>query len=270
MRTFIYVMAFTAVSLTIAVVLGSNSISGENAMGSEVDSKPVAHMSAREMFPDRRVRALARAAGRGSIDRIDGLVEKSIDVNYQGRRGATPLFWAMQNAAGFRRLLEHGANPNVVFDDGGSVMHWAARAEDSDILKTALEFGGDPNLVAGEEGITPIFRALTNRRAIEILLESGANIDAQKRGWKLGDRRIGGGITPVMEAADLAQFDIVLFLLESGADFRIESDRGDTLADLVASYQGAFKAGSSTEKAYKEVIVWLCDRGVSMPESECQ
>jgi len=50
---------------------------------------------------------------------------------------------------GFKALLKLGANPNVLFDDGGTVMHWAARMDSTEFLQAALEHGGDPNLRGG-------------------------------------------------------------------------------------------------------------------------
>ena len=262
MRILIQFGIFLAISAMIYSEEGASA--NEAMMDRENDSKPLAFMSAREMFSDRDALALAEAGAKGNLDRIDELVGKGVDVNHQGNRGVTPLFWAMQNSAGFRRLLEYGADPNIVFEDGASVMHWAARAEDVDILRLALEFGGDPNVLGGQDGITPIFRALTNREALRVLLDAGADIDAQKRGWEMGGRNVGGGVTPVMAAANLAQFDVVYFFLESGADYSIEDERGDTLSNLVANYCGAFKAGSESEKWHRKVVEWLRERGVEV------
>ncbi|MBV1952262.1 MAG: hypothetical protein KUG64_08735, partial [Cycloclasticus sp.] len=112
------------------------------------------YMDLKVMFPDPKLRALAKAAGKGKISKINSLVSDGVNVNARGNRNATVLFWALKkaNLEGYTRLLEMGADPNVVFDDGGSVMHWAPRMEASSekdqFLIRALQHGGDPNLRA--------------------------------------------------------------------------------------------------------------------------
>ncbi len=91
----------------------------QEAADQQAKQELVAFMSLEIMFPDPQVRALAKAAGRGRIRKIDELFGRGVDVNARGTSGATPLFWAMKNAKGFRRLLELGADPNAVFEDGG-------------------------------------------------------------------------------------------------------------------------------------------------------
>lgn len=44
-------------------------------------------------------------------------------------------------------MLELGADPNVVFDDGGPVMYWAVHHENDEILELVLRYGGNVNLV---------------------------------------------------------------------------------------------------------------------------
>ena len=187
----------------------------------------VVYMSLKTMFPDPQVRALAKAAGKGKISKIDKLVKEGVDVNSRGTSNATPLFWPMRknNIKGFTRLLEHGADPNVIYDDGGTVIHWAVIHKDERFLIAALKHGGNPNLPAGQEKEPPIFDAAVHagKDKAGILLDAGADINARDE----------MGNTPVMVAAGMGQFDLVYYLLERGADYTITDNFGNNLVDAI-------------------------------------
>jgi hypothetical protein len=215
-------------------------------------------MSLETMFPDPQVRALAKAAGEGDIARIDELVAAGVDVDARGARNATPLFWAFANADGFRRLLELGADPNVMYDDGGTIMHWAVNHNEDIFLKLALRFGGDPNLVGPLSKETPLFDAMgpDHRSKIPILLDAGADMNFQSM---VGD-------TPMMVAAGLGQFDIVYDFLERGADFRIRNSLIDgTLMDRIAFRRRTMTPNSNLSRWMEKVIAWLAERGEEIP-----
>lgn len=143
--------------------LGINHMESSEKTFNEQQSKAVlAYMSLEDMFPDQQVRELAAAAGNGKIKHLEQLVSQGVSVNSRGLQNATPLFWAMKsdNAKGFQKLLELGADPNVVFGDGGTVMHWAARNENPEFLNLALQHGGNTELAAGQFMQTPIFETI--------------------------------------------------------------------------------------------------------------
>ncbi len=228
----------------------------EKAWNERVRKEALAFMSLETMFPDESVRALAKAAGKGRIQTVEELVNSGVDVNSSGTQGATPLFWAMTNYKGFKKLLELGADPNVIYGDGGTIMHWAVEMKDNRFLEAALEHGGNPNIVVKESMLedTPIFRALSQGiEKVEILLDAGANIDARNN----------FGTTPVMTAVyGRFDFDLVIYLLERGADYKIKNNAGWTLANIVAD-----KAGMLIPKAELErlkVVEWLESRGVAV------
>lgn len=234
--------------------------SAEKKAGERARKEVVAFMSLETMFPDPQVRALAKAAGKGDLKKIDALVNQGIDVNARGTRNATPLFWAMResNIKGFTKLLELGADPNVVFEDGGTVMHWAVRHKSDAFLKTALAHGGNPNLRSGQLDRTPLFEALGEHRdRIDLLLEAGADVNA---------REALAGMTPVMLAAGRGSFDVVYKLLNYGADYRIKSSSGHTLADMIANKRNLMDPKHELYTWMERVIQWLEERGVDIPE----
>ena len=236
----------------------------EKERNERVRKELLAYMSLETMFPDESVRALAKAAAKGRVRTVEELINSGVDVNSSGTQGATPLFWAMSNYNGFKKLLELGADPNVIYGDGGTVMHWAVLVEDNRILEAALEHSGNPNLVAKGSMFedTPIFQAVSQAalgggvEKIGILLDARANINAQdKFGW-----------TPLMRAASHVGSDLVIYLLERGADYKIKNNAGRTLANLIAEKAGRLIPEAELERL--KVVEWLESRGVTVEKKQ--
>ncbi|MEX2497650.1 MAG: ankyrin repeat domain-containing protein [Wenzhouxiangellaceae bacterium] len=227
--------------------------SAEARANERASNELVAFMSFDTMFADSQLRALARAAGKGQIERVRSLVDQGADVNAQGARGATALFWAMREGSvrGFRTLLELGANPNIVFEDGGTVMHWAVRNGSPAYLEAVLEHDGNPNLKAGQFNKTPLFEALGERRdRLDLLFAAGANVNA--------DSDLG---TPAYVAARRGSFDVVYRLLEHGADYRMESSAGQTLIEIAVEKKSMMDPSHELYRWLERVIDWLEARG---------
>ena len=235
----------------------------EESFGERQRTELVAYMSLDTLFPDRRIRALAEAAAKGDVEKLEALADQGIDVNSRGTKDATPLFWAMRSDSidGFKKLLELGADPNVILQDGGTVIHWAAQLENSEFLRSALQHGGDPNLIAGEGRQAPIFKAVgssgdSDQSAVTVLLEHGADPNVK-------DAR---GNTPAMIAAGVGRFDIVYALLNRGADHSLRNEKGYNLLDRISAKRNVFVPGSAEEESLERVIAWLSERGVTVPE----
>lgn len=209
-------------------------------------------------FPDERVRALVAAAREGDVRRIDRLVAEGTDPNARGRGGITPLHLNGRNLRGFVRLLEHGADPNVLVDDDGTtVMHrsvvgWPAR------LRATLRHGGDVN-VRDAWGDTPLSSTdrllVLQRDMLAVLLEEpGLDIEAPNR----------DGTTVAMKVAGLRN-DILYELLVRGADYERRNAAGYSVLDRLA-FQGQFKyAGTRGKRLQDKVVAWLAERGVELP-----
>jgi len=238
-----------------------NIDSAEKKRNEDASRELVAFMSLDVMFPDASVRALAKAAGEGNITKVDQLVKEGVSVNSKGTKGATPLFWAMHNYNGFKRLLELGADPNVVFGhgDGGSVVHSAVTTKDERFLKTVLQYGGNPNLIDNQSGYTPLFSALdVGVEAIDILLKDGADINAKDR----------FGNTSAMVAAGTGRFEIVYESLQRGVDYQAKNKNGKTLANRVESLMGAMDPKHESAQWMGKVIEWLRIKGVIVSQKE--
>ena len=179
-------------------------------------------LDASEGFSDAQVVALATAAQNGDVAEIDRLVAAGVDVNTVGREGVTPLLWAFfaQNKPGFKRLLEHGATPNIQTKNGDSVMNSTARfANDSEWLELAIKHGGDPNFALTNNrfipGRTPIFTAINKHhtKGVELLIDAGVDLQHKNHVDE----------TPLEFATHFHHFDIVYLLLTAGADYRIKA-----------------------------------------------
>ncbi|UTF51700.1 ankyrin repeat domain-containing protein [Desulfomicrobium sp. ZS1] len=219
-------MAFVKLWITLGVAL--LSLAGCAGMGQSSKSsqpKGLMYMSVAEMFPGKpQAQALALAAGRGDIGEIDRLVAAGADVNAVGTYGVAITEWLFHHPskAGFRRLLEHGADPNKIWfiqyagtKEQISLLHRAV--EDApyigtDYLRMCLEIGrGDPNLLPPDKRYRPIQKALRfgNEDAFMILVKAGAEIDYKDE----------SGRPLVFYAASYDNFEITLYLLEQGVDY---------------------------------------------------
>jgi ankyrin repeat protein len=255
-----------AIVLMIACAMGSDAgvhtllpqmDSSEKKRNEAAGNEVLMFMSVDKIFPDPSVRALARAAGKGDIAEIDRLVGSGVNVNSIGAQGAPPLFWAIRNYSGFKRLLELGADPNVSFGDGGTVVHWVVAAKDKRLLAAALEHGGNPNSPRGDTGESALFLAVeAGWERVDMLLRAGANVNAKNR----------TGSTVAMLAASLGQYEVVYNLLLAGADFRIRNRNGRDLADRVSANRGGLRKGSEASKWQEKVVEWLKKNGVNVRE----
>ena len=259
-RLFVIVLFFFGYCSVLYGDLMKEMDKAEKKYSENVSQTLVAFMSLETMFANERVRELAKAAGKGQIEKINQLVGEGVDVNSLGKSNATPLFWAMRDIDGFKRLLELGANPNILFDDGGSVMHWAAQHKNVAYLKLALEFGGDPNLGDIKLNESPLFEVITHNLNARVALLINAGADVNHRNW--------AGETVIFLAARMNQYELVYKMLdEYHADYNIANLKtGDTLAHSIAYSGEHIDPSFSQEKWRVKVIEWLNLRGIKIPK----
>ena len=136
-------------------------------------------------------------------------------------------------------LLKHGADPNMrmasstetrtifthqwLYEEGATPFLRAAQSSDLELMKLLLEHGADPH-IATEHGVTPLMVAAgigwvegvtyewskeANLATIKLLLELGADVNAQDQ----VDLR-----TALMGAAHKGRNDIIELLVDHGAD----------------------------------------------------
>ncbi len=233
---------------------------GERLANIETRKTKIRYMPVEALYPDKLLRQLAIAAADGDIQTIDMLVQQGVNVNSTGYHNVSPLFWAMQNIDGYRRLLELGADPNIIFDTM-SVMHLAASARISEYLSLALTYGGDPNLKAGRLKKTPIFSAVmspTSIGNISLLLDAGADINAQTDG-KLSGLDF-SGTTAIMEAVSMNKFSLVYDLLQKGANYKIKNISNYGLTDRLIKKKKILNINTQEMEWLLKVEAWLLEQ----------
>lgn len=211
-----------------------------------------------------------------AVEQNDGAaVQKFIaaggDANVQSMDGSTPLWVALteKKRDSYEALLKYGADPNVIMSDKRVVTHWAATEQDPWWLRLALEHGADPNLVNVGSGRpsegTPLHFAISKASLgdfkflenIKLLVEHGADIDKPDH----------YDCYPLAQAASQNNFEIVLYLLEEGADYQLAERQGISfLSDVRIKVQNRNKwfRLEGDRKELDTVRAWLEARGVDV------
>lgn len=143
-----------------------------------------------------------------------------VDVSPKGVDAA--LYRAVGRASRneVERLLEQGANPNVVFArDGTSAVSLAAKQEDPWFLREILGHGGDMNLRNPLNGRTPLVEAMASGRHgnAQTLIAAGADLNT----------RDSIGLTPLLGAAMNQKYELVYDMLVAGADPTMKMGRSE-------------------------------------------
>ncbi len=128
------------------------------------------------------------------------------------------MFWAYPDnkLARFKKLLEHGADPNVrltsnlghprIFARNESLVTLTARSWFEGYFEAVMEHGGDPEQknFLGERALDSVIATGGENviSRVDLILDSGVDIDSI--GW--------GGCTPIMNAVVSRRFDLALHL----------------------------------------------------------
>ena len=122
-----------------------------------------------------------------------------------------PLVTAARSAdwSMLQTLLGDGMDPDVVYGDGTSALHWASYHDEVDGARSLLAAGADVN-ASTDLGVTPLWLAAENgnEAMVELLLQAGADPRLSLR----------SGETPLVTAALTGNAKVVHLLLAAGAD----------------------------------------------------
>jgi ankyrin repeat protein len=193
---------------------------------------------------------------KAALARIEKMVADGKDLNaVDPETKLTPLFAAATagHVHEVRLLLEKGADPNILSENGFSALHAAAAYDRRLVAKTLLENGAEADRPCGTNLITPLQQAaaagspaimqmLLNRRAdpyrksstggtLVHLAAEGRNLQAMHIALRLGlkpDDQDKDGWTPLHTAAFFDAPDLVEHLLSLGLDLEAKNAQGGT------------------------------------------
>jgi len=154
---------------------------------------------------------LFQAIQNGDTAVVKRLLNQGIDANAQDAEGTPALMSAVlyDGADCVKLLLERGANPNARNAAGATPLHWAV--PDAAKVKLLLAAGADANAKSTNLQRTPLLIAASypgSMDVLRLLLEHGADIHAKDR----------SGTHALGRAALSADVDVVRFLVEHGCD----------------------------------------------------
>lgn len=202
---------------------------------------------------------IAKAIRNEKSDQVYLLVNESkIDVNRPGKEGTTLLAWAvlMESVNCIKTLVQLGANPNQLIDDGKqkfNLIALVAGGKNDETIVALLDSGADPNGVYKNE--PAIFRTIFERRwdRMRLFLDRGADINKQSN----------ADISPILLCAMLNQYEQVAYLIERGADFSKPSLSKGTVALEVQEFQlDTTTINGQWRNRVKKILE---DRGVVFP-----
>ncbi|WP_029011945.1 ankyrin repeat domain-containing protein [Niveispirillum irakense] len=161
-----------------------------------------------DYFEDTDAFVFAKAVARGDVSAaLAAALRLPEGVNTVGREGVTAL-WLAADRYDYRMvkaLLNAGADP-----DGGKGLPPLAKAaalEDIQMVKIFLGHGANPNKKKNTKPIIYTASMTGNIDIVNLLLLNGADIEAED----------GVGTTPILSAAMLDRWQLVLFLMDRGA-----------------------------------------------------
>ena len=146
------------------------------------------------------------------------LLEGGADTEIRRSWDETPLYVASRY--GYvdivRQLISHGADLNAESFFGPTALHGASENGRAEISRILLEHGANPNALDIEDRTA--LHLTKKATVVELLLGYGANVDVRDNaGW-----------TPLHFAAWSLCLEVVMALLDCGADPHAETDWGET------------------------------------------
>lgn len=195
-------------------------------------------LSACDPSPEELNAALREAIRDGNPEAVAETLEGGADIGHRFGIEDTVLHLAVRpgRVAALPILLEAGADPNLVNEDGQSALHAVSLHSANDLNDEAFAADAIAQLVAAGADVsvrdhrerTPLSLAAFrgNAVAVEALLAAGADSDARSE----------DGNTPLIMAARQGYLHAAIALLEGGADRGIRNDSGRTALDEARSY----------------------------------
>ncbi len=206
------------------------------------------------------------------------LLSGGADVNQQGTRGRTAIFYAALAGSGYRdcveTLIAAGANLDLRDDRGHTVLTAVAAAENYPLLNLLIQSGVNTTglmsvqlIQAATAGNVERVRALLSERVnlnlergaaigsaaaaghteiVELLIRAGANVNLSNR----------AGFTPLASAAYAGHGEIVRLLIEAGADIQAPASDDRSYSALEYAQMGLYQY-TSNDRQHARIIEQL-------------
>ena len=209
------------------------------------------------------------AARTGDLDLVRFLLRAGANVNDEAADGTTALLVATvrSHLAVARFLLKQGADPNT--GPGFAPLHWAAgNWRNTDTVADA-DVRADNNEWSALEGL----RGATQREFVKLLLDYGANPNAQAQG---SPPRYGGGpgrggylagATPFLAATRAADTSLMRVLVAAGADPLLQNDQ-QTTALMIAAGVGRRGYSPLSERDALEAVKLCVELGIDVSAAD--
>ena len=166
-----------------------------------------------------------------------------------------------------KTLIDQNADLNAALGDGTTALHWAAYADDIEMVRTLLAAGAKTSITTRVGGLTPLFIAAQkgSARIVEALLKAGEQANEKNS----------NGTTVLMMAAASGNADSVRLLIANGAQVNaVENTNGQTALMFAAALnrdkavQALLRAGADpkiTTKAVRFTKLFVDDNGNTIP-----
>ncbi|CAL8071610.1 unnamed protein product [Calicophoron daubneyi] len=196
------------------------------------------------------------AAKRNYVDCVNALADRRADVDAKSKNGYTPLHLAAQDGQleVVRLLIDtYKATPSVAAKDGLTPLHLAVQEDKTDVAECLLNAGAPINAATTEASFTPLHTAAYRGQlaSVRLLLSRLPESDIPKA----VNARTRMGSTPLHLAAQQGHLQVVLKLLQAGANPNARNRQGWTAAQLAYKqhYLNMFEA---LQKVTTDVTDW--------------
>lgn len=243
-----------------------------NNRETQIDNKDLLGNDYR-LFQNTPAWELAKAVEDDDMSKIQKIIaQKKVNIDYQEPKfGNTLLMLSIMNNQynSVKTLVELGANPNLNdFYRGGSAIIDAADNNDPKYLELLLKHKGNPNAIENapfkkddEVRQTALLKAISfldsvSFKKVKLLVEAGANVNYYNYGHT---------DLPLAEAFTAEKLDVVLYLLQNGADSDLmmyEMIDGHKVYILEALRKSILDLKSEQYKSKLEVIKFLKEKGL--------
>lgn len=181
---------------------------------------------------------LQRDAENDNLDGIKKALDNGANPNGPEESAYPPIHNASynNNLEAVKLLLSKGVNINAQTISNQTPLAIASIRGHTGLAKFLLEHGADPN-IADNEGYTPLHGAVNGAdtdeeiEIVKLLLEKGANIDAQTKDSR-SRRPNFNGATPLHYAVIHGDAKVTKLLLDKGANKDIKNKADKTAVDL--------------------------------------